>query len=255
MSTTQPQTYQQSHHRVVTANHAIRTAETAGAFVLPNLKPHFKILDVGCGPGSITSGFAKYVPQGSVTGIDASADVIQEAYEHLDQLDSRPSNVHFQTGNLLDGLDFPDGAFDVVYCSQTLVHIIDPVKAMQEMKRVCAPGGFVAAREGDFPCRSVPNPRGMQLFHKYLYTLVLGDISAHPEQPDNAPFAEAHRSGSLIHVWARKAGFDPLRIVKEARVQLIATPEERKSCSDSPYKIMSTVELTGICASRILLCG
>jgi SAM-dependent methyltransferase len=224
----QPQSYQQTHHRAVTAAHGTRTAEVDGAFILSHLQSHFKILDIGCGPGSITSGFARYVPQGHVTGIDLTTQVISEATERLSQLNPSPTNVSFQTGNVLDGLDFPDASFDVVFCSQTLVHIVEPIKALKEMKRVCKPGGFVAAREGDMPFRWVPYPRGLQLFNKYLYVMVMGDIGVDSEHPDNAPFKEGHRSGSLVHVWGREAGFEPLKMVKGAKVTMYATPEERE---------------------------
>jgi SAM-dependent methyltransferase len=223
----QPKTYQQSHHRTVTAAHSTRTAEVEGAFVLPHLKPTFSILDIGCGPGTITSGFATYVPEGSVTGIDTTTQVISEATERLSSLTPQPANVTFEVGNVLDGLRFPDASFDVVFCSQTLVHIVEPVKALKEMRRLCKPGGFVAAREGDMPFRWVPYLRGLQLFNKYLYLMVMGDIGVDTEHPDNAPFKEGHRSGSLVHVWAREAGFDPLKIVKGAKVTMYGTREER----------------------------
>ena len=51
---------------------AERTAEDCATHLLPHLKPHYRILDVGCGPGSITVGLARYVPQGSVVGVDVN---------------------------------------------------------------------------------------------------------------------------------------------------------------------------------------
>jgi len=226
----QPQTYQQSHHRIVTAAHSTRTAAVEGAFILPHLQPHFAILDIGCGPGTITSSFATYVPQGSVTGIDTTEQVISEASERLSQLDPRPKNVAFEVGNVLEGLRWEDGTFDVVFCSQTLIHIVEPVKALREMRRLCKPGGFVAAREADMPFRWVPYLQGLQLFNKYLYRMVMGNIGSDAVHPDNAPFEDGHRSGSLVHVWAREAGFDPLRMVKGARTTVYGTLEERMYC-------------------------
>lgn len=221
-------TYKQGHHHAVTANHKIRTAEADGAFLLPHLKPNFHILDIGCGPGSITAGFAKYIPNGSVTGVDLSEEVITQAKEYVSSLDGVPGNVSFCVGNVVDGLAFEDGEFDAVFCNQTLLHIPDPVKAMQEAKRVCKRGGLVACREGDWPFRFYPELTGLQLFHKYLWILVHGPPVPPSSYPDNVPHPLNHRSGSMIHVWARQAGFAHDRIVKKASVQVIATPEERK---------------------------
>lgn len=47
-------------------------------------------------------------------------------------------------------------------------------------------------------------------------------------QPQLPPYGPDHRSGTMVHVWAREAGFDPLRIEKSARVTMYSTPEERK---------------------------
>jgi ubiquinone/menaquinone biosynthesis C-methylase UbiE len=46
-------------------------------------------------------------------------------------------------------LDFADGSFDVVHAHQVLQHLTDPVAALIEMRRVCRPGGLIAARDGD----------------------------------------------------------------------------------------------------------
>ena len=52
--------YQHGHHASVVSNHAKRTAEREAAFFLGELRPGHRLLDVGCGPGSITAGLAIY---------------------------------------------------------------------------------------------------------------------------------------------------------------------------------------------------
>ncbi|KAF1851825.1 S-adenosyl-L-methionine-dependent methyltransferase [Cucurbitaria berberidis CBS 394.84] len=241
MTSSQPSSYKQGYHHAVTANHKIRTAELDGAFLLPYLKPHFHILDVGCGPGSITTSFAKYVLEGSVIGVDLSDEIIDQAKEHLNSHDPRPSNVKFEVGNVVEGLQqFQDGTFDVVFCNQTLLHIPEPVKALKEMRRVCKKGGLVACREGIWPFRYYPELPGFAVFLKFFWLFIHGPPTNSSPSSSSAPAAWSdtilgsgpypsnHRSGSYVHVWARQAGFDPAKIKKGAGVHTLATPEERK---------------------------
>jgi ubiquinone/menaquinone biosynthesis C-methylase UbiE len=219
--------YAPGHHPAVTSNHIIRTAIHDASFLLPYLKLSHHILDVGCGPGTITSGFAVHVPQGSVTGIDLSPDIILQAQLRADGV----SNVTFQKGDVVSGLNFDDETFDVVFCNQVLAYISDPVQALREMRRVCKKDGIVACREGDTPFHFYPELPGLFVLHKYLYMLVHGPLPAEGEfdtrRPYNAPHPPNHRAGSRIHVSAREAGFAPERIVKDASVQVIATQEKR----------------------------
>ena len=62
--------------------HARRTAQVNAAFLLPHLKPGMRLLDCGCGPGSITVGLAQAVAPAETVGIDASPDAIEAARAH-----------------------------------------------------------------------------------------------------------------------------------------------------------------------------
>ncbi|KIS67399.1 uncharacterized protein UMAG_04499 [Mycosarcoma maydis] len=150
--------YTQGYSEAVLRSHASRTAETCAAFLLPHLKPDAKVLDIGCGPGTITTSLAKYIPDGSIIGTDYSAEVVAEAQKRLDRIRTEATwdaerysaeRCSFQTASVFQ-LPFPDDSFDIVYCHQVLMHLPQPVNALKEMRRVCKPGGIVGAREADF---------------------------------------------------------------------------------------------------------
>lgn len=150
--------YTQGYSEAVLRSHASRTAETSAAFLLPHLKPNARILDIGCGPGTITTSLAKYISDGSIIGTDASAEVVSEAQKRLELLKLEAisesemtalNRCSFQVASVFE-LPFADDSFDVVYCHQVLMHLPRPVHALKEMRRVCKPGGLVAAREADF---------------------------------------------------------------------------------------------------------
>ncbi|HET9347655.1 MAG TPA: class I SAM-dependent methyltransferase, partial [Arthrobacter sp.] len=113
MSAQQPDdVYTHGHHESVVRAHASRTAENSAAFVIPHLVPGASVLDVGCGPGSITCDFAGLVFPGTVTGLDRSPDIIGQAAALAAERGVR--NVEFVAGNIYD-LDFEDETFDVVH--------------------------------------------------------------------------------------------------------------------------------------------
>src|SRR5919107_264551 len=95
--------YSHGHHPSVTTAHAARTVASSAAYLEPYLEAGMDLLDIGCGPGSITAGFADIVAPGSVIGIDSSADVVAQAAETHRDL----ANVEFREGNVYD-LDFAD---------------------------------------------------------------------------------------------------------------------------------------------------
>jgi SAM-dependent methyltransferase len=97
-----------------------------------------KLLDVGCGPGTITIDLAARVAPGTVVGIDREPAGITEAARLLRGGSS--ANVEFSVGDLY-ALDHDDESFDVVQAHQVLQHLTDPVAALVEMRRVPAESG------------------------------------------------------------------------------------------------------------------
>ncbi|MDI5967226.1 methyltransferase domain-containing protein [Streptomyces sp. SL13] len=140
--------YTHGHHESVLRSHRWRTAENSAGHLLGHLRPGQRLLDVGCGPGTITADLAERVgPTGSVVAGDTSEEVLRAAERVC--AERGLTNVAFR---VLDthALDLPDDSFDVVHAHQVLQHVHDPVLALREMRRVCVPGGVVAVRDADY---------------------------------------------------------------------------------------------------------
>src|SRR6478609_8621962 len=82
MSQSKPQetaVYTHGHHESVLRSHTWRTAANSAAYLLGSLKPHMQILDIGCGPGTITADLAELVPDGRVTAVDHAPGILDQA--------------------------------------------------------------------------------------------------------------------------------------------------------------------------------
>jgi SAM-dependent methyltransferase len=185
-----PEVYTHGHHESVLRSHKWRTAENSAAYLLPHLAEDARVLDVGCGPGTITAGLADRVPQGHVTGIDAVQEIIEQARQESGDRE----NLTFATGDVY-ALDYPDDSFDVVHAHQVLQHLSEPVRALREMRRVARPGGIVAARDGDYGGFTWYPELPVLDEWRALYMAVARGNGGEPN------------GGRHLHVWAREAGF------------------------------------------------
>ncbi len=140
-------TYTHGHHESVLRSHTWRTAENSSAYLLPHLRAGQSLLDVGCGPGTITADLALLVAPGEVVGFDAAPEVVAQAAAHAAELGLE--NVRFEVGDLF-ALPYPDESFDVVHLHQVLQHLGDPEAALVEMRRVLRADGVLAARDSDY---------------------------------------------------------------------------------------------------------
>ena len=128
-------------------DYAKRTAEEQAAFLLPYLKPGMNIIDVGCGPGSITLGIAKAVAPGLVTGIDHDSVNIEKA-EGLAE-ETGIENAAFKEGDVLP-LPFEDKSFDGAFENNVFTHLAgNSVQCAKEVYRTIKTGGFFGARDAD----------------------------------------------------------------------------------------------------------
>jgi SAM-dependent methyltransferase len=204
-------TYTHGHHESVLRSHRWRTAENSAGYLLPLLSPGMRLLDVGCGPGTITLDLAAHVSPGETVGVDREAAVIAEARRLLE---SRPtSGVEFRTADAY-ALEFDDASFDVVHAHQLLQHLTDPVAALVEMRRVLRPGGALAVRDGDYGAFvwAPADPRldrWLELYH---------DVCRH-----NGADADA---GRKLLGWAQAAGFTEIHA--SSSTWTFADPESRR---------------------------
>jgi SAM-dependent methyltransferase len=139
--------YTHGHHESVLRSHRWRTAENSAAYLLPRLNSGDTVLDIGCGPGTITADLAMLVTPGRVTALEVTAPALDLARAEIGRRGL--STVDFAVGDV-HALDFPDGTFDVVHAHQVLQHVGDPVAALREMRRVTRPGGVIAVRDSDY---------------------------------------------------------------------------------------------------------
>ena len=155
--------YTHGHHQSVVTAHSARRASESAAFLLPRLHSPMRLLDFGCGPGTITVDLGEVLaPDGSVVGIDSSEDVVAQARAHAEQ--SGSTNVTFETRSIIE-TGFPDAEFDVAFAHQVLQHLPDPVAALKEAKRVLKPGGLCAVREVDWGTAAIhPKSPGLRRF-------------------------------------------------------------------------------------------
>jgi SAM-dependent methyltransferase len=126
---------------------AQRTAASHAGFLLPHLHSNLRLLDCGCGPGSISCDFARLLNSGHVQGIDREESQIELARSRASDLGL--SNVTFDVGSIYE-LPFLDSSFGVVFAHAIFEHISKPEKALAQMLRVLEPSGIVAIRSPDW---------------------------------------------------------------------------------------------------------
>jgi ubiquinone/menaquinone biosynthesis C-methylase UbiE len=204
------ETYTHGHAESVLRSHLVRTVDNSAAYLAAYLRPGTDVLDVGCGPGTITVDIAARVAPAPVLGIDSSAGPLDGARTLA--ATAGTGNVTFAVGDVY-ALDAADDSFDVVHAHQVLQHLGDPVAALREMLRVCRPGGVVAARDADYAAMTwyPADPRLDRWLE--IYRAIATGNGAEPD-------AARH-----LLSWAHAAGASS--VTPSASVWCYATPEQR----------------------------
>ncbi len=185
--------YLLGHADSVLRSHRWRTAENSAAYLLPYIGQRSMVLDVGCGPGTITLDFARLANAGGVVGVDRAQAVLSEATAAAGQ--AGISNVQFAVGDVYS-LDYADGTFDVVHAHQLLQHLTDPVLALRELARVCKADGVVGVRDVDYASLAWWPPVSELDEWLDLYRRLARDNRAEPD------------AGRRLKSWALAAGLN-----------------------------------------------
>ena len=203
-------TYTHGHHASVLQGHTRRTAQDSAAYLLPHLNETMRMLDVGCGPATITCDLAALVDH--VTAIEPVEGILETA--RATARERAVDNVSFEVGSVYD-LAFDDDTFDVTHAHQVLQHLTDPPAAIAEMMRVTKPGGIVAVRDADYHAMSWhPQPPELDRWMEIYQSVA--------RRNDAEPDAARH----LIE-WALDAGVPSTAITPSMNHWLYASAAER----------------------------
>lgn len=203
-------TYTHGHHSSVLKSHTWRTAENSAGYLLPHLAGSMDVLDVGCGPATITCDLATRVS--SVIGVEPVDGILTTA--EATRAEAGVDNVTFEVGSVYE-LRFDDDSFDVVHAHQVLQHLTDPVGALREMVRVTKPGGLVAVRDADYHAMTWFPDVALLGRWMEIYQAVARHNDAEPD-------AARH-----LLEWALGAGIERRQIEASVDTWLYATEEER----------------------------
>ena len=203
--------YTHGHSAAVLSAHSRRGAADSAAYLLAHLRAGMDLLDVGCGPASITADLAERVAPGRVVALDAAAGALEAARKTLRER-GLSEQVEVTSGDVM-ALPFEDASFDVVHAHQVLQHLADPVGALAEMRRLARPGGIVAVRDAVYSAMTwFPEPAGMEQWR----SVYMATARANGGEPD---------AGSRLLSWARAAGFADASA--SASTWCYATPADR----------------------------
>ena len=203
--------YTHGHSAAVLSAHSRRGAADSAAYLLAHLSAGMDLLDVGCGPASITADLAERVAPGRVVGLDAAAGALEAARATLSER-GLSEQVEVTSGDVM-ALPFEDASFDIVHAHQVLQHLADPVGALAEMRRLTRPGGIVAVRDAVYSAMTwFPEPAGMEQWR----SVYMATARSNGGEPD---------AGSRLLSWARAAGFADASA--SASTWCYATPADR----------------------------
>lgn len=210
----------------------LRNVTTCLGYLVPTLEslpPTFSLIDIGCGPGSITFDLARRFPQARILGIDLGTEVIERNKANI-PVHAPGTNIEFRAGNIFELESFlsPEeiGSFDVVHEHTTLICIPNNTEILRIMKDrlVKKEGGIVACREGDTHSQVLwpPCPESEELQER-IYEMQGLDT----------------KTGRKLLSKALEVGFRRDQITASASVMSNITAQERELYNGSMIKMLA----------------
>lgn len=209
--------YKNGFQDSIADTHSWRTVENSSKFTLSVLQPDFKVLDVGSGPGTITVDFAKnYLTgkDGFIIGIEPTQELIDRSNSYKEEVAPELTNIQFQIGSVYK-IPFDDNTFDLVHAHQVILHLHDPILALQELKRVTKPGGYVCVKDVDIES-AIVTPEKYEVLKQFRL------LKAQASKSTDV------RAGRKLREKALKAGYEPTNIVTSMSYWLIGDDPKMK---------------------------
>lgn len=189
-----------------------RTLESHGAFFIGHLREGMRVLDVGCGPGSITMGIAARIGTGSVTGVDLSETQVRLA--EASAAKQGITNAEFRTASAYE-LPFDDQQYDAVFSHALIEHLSEPDRAMREFLRVLKPGAVMGVATPDWSGflygPSSPPLKAAVRAYEAMQVRNGGDVTVGHKLSQYAVEAGFER----VRQWARYENFEPISIITD----------------------------------------
>jgi ubiquinone/menaquinone biosynthesis C-methylase UbiE len=197
-----------------------RTLDETAPALRPFLGKGNNVLDVGCGPGTITLDVARAVTPGRVVGFDHVEHRIAKARSLA--VEQACQNASFEIGDANE-LPYDDETFDVVYSHTVLHYFWNPEHALSEQKRVLKNGGWLVAagvRDVGLVKRYPECPMWDAVLQARIrFSNAVKDRKAHFEW-DRRPCLAFHETGRRCPEWFSRLGMRDIQVnVEPYRLQ------------------------------------
>jgi ubiquinone/menaquinone biosynthesis C-methylase UbiE len=220
----------------------------------PEVRPT-RILDVGCGIGTLERHLARRCPPGAtIVGVDIDPSRIREALS-IPQPDGPGAGVSYLCADAMR-LPFRDGSFGASVVILTLQHLSEPTRALSEMRRVTAPGGTVIAVEADNVGQRLYVPQASETldaavdayWRRIRESRKPADIAIGPRLPHL--FGEAGLSSPSLraHLVVQTVWVEPTVFVEQARKKFCENAR-RYGAEESPECKAAVAAIEGLALS------